>query len=47
MIEKSRKGEESHVSIAKVSGSRELDMDIIIPDNRFSDLSVMKVLEKI
>ena len=26
--------------------ARELDMDIIIPDNRFSDLSVMKVLEK-
>ena len=40
------RGEESHVCIAKVSGSRELDMDIIIPDNRFSDLSVMKVLEK-
>ena len=40
------RGEESHVcSIAKVSGSRELpDMDIIILDNRFSDLSVMKVL---
>ena len=40
------RGDESHVCIAKVSGSRELDMDIIIPDNRFSDLSVMKVLEK-
>ena len=40
------RGEESQVCIAKVSGSRELDMDIIIPDNRFSDLSVMKVLEK-
>ena len=40
------RGQESHVCIAKVSGSRELDMDIIIPDNRFSDLSVMKVLEK-
>ena len=40
------RGDESQVSIAKVSGSRELDLDIIIPDNRFSDLSVMKVLEK-
>ena len=37
--------ENSSVSIAKVSGSRELDMDIIIPHNRFSDLPVLKILD--
>ena len=37
--------ENSNVSIAKVSGSRELDMDIIIPHNRFSDLPVLKILD--
>ena len=39
------RGEGSQVYVTKFR-SRELDMDIIIPDNRFSDLSVMKVLEK-
>ena len=39
------RNQNSKVSIAKVSGSRELDMDIIIPHNRFSDLPVLKILD--
>ena len=35
----------SKVSIAKVSGSRELDLDIMITHKRFSDLAVMKILD--
>jgi len=35
----------SSVSIAKVSGSRELDLDILITHKRFSDLPVMKILD--
>ena len=34
------------VNIAKISGARELDLDILITDPKFSDLSVMKILEK-
>lgn len=34
------------VCIAKVSGSRELDLDILITDPKFSDLSVMKIFDK-
>jgi len=33
------------VKIAKISGARELDLDIILCSPKFSDLSVMKVLE--
>tara|TARA_B100000683_G_scaffold77492_2_gene76661 strand:- start:3441 stop:8726 length:5286 start_codon:yes stop_codon:yes gene_type:complete len=33
------------VKIAKISGARELDLDILLCSNKFSDLSVMKVLE--
>jgi ATP-dependent Lhr-like helicase len=33
------------VYIAKVSGARELDLDIILPNARFNDMSVMKILE--
>tara|TARA_B100000900_G_C20602288_1_gene726162 strand:+ start:1468 stop:6753 length:5286 start_codon:yes stop_codon:yes gene_type:complete len=35
----------SKVSIAKVSGSRELDLDIMITHKKFSDLAVMKILD--
>ena len=35
----------SSVSIAKVSGSRELDLDILITHKKFSDLAVMKILD--
>jgi ATP-dependent Lhr-like helicase len=34
------------VKIAKVSGARELDLDITLCSNKFSELSVIKVLEK-
>ncbi len=33
------------VKIAKISGARELDLDILLCSPKFSDLSVMKVLE--
>ena len=34
------------VKIAKISGARELDLDILLCSPKFSDLSVMKVLEQ-
>ena len=40
----SRTGGQS-VMIAKISGARELDLDILLCSPKFSDLSVMKVLE--
>ena len=40
----SRSGGQS-VKIAKISGARELDLDILLCSPKFSDLSVMKVLE--
>ena len=39
------RGRSSEVSIAKISGSRELDLDILITHPKFSDLPVMKILE--
>ncbi len=39
------RGQPTEVSIAKISGSRELDLDILITHPKFSDLPVMKVLE--
>ena len=35
----------SKISIAKVSGSRELDLDIMITHKKFSDMAVMKILD--
>ena len=40
----SRNGNQT-VKIAKISGARELDLDILLCSPKFSDLSVMKVLE--
>ena len=34
-----------HVAIAKVSGARKLDLDIILPTPRFSSLPIKEVLE--
>ena len=39
------RGKPTSVSIAKISGSRELDLDILITHPKFSDLSMVKVLE--
>ena len=39
------RGQPTSVSIAKISGSRELDLDILITHPKFSDLSMVKVLE--
>ena len=39
------RGQMTKVSIAKISGSRELDLDILITHPKFSDLPVMKILE--
>ena len=39
------RGQVTKVSIAKISGSRELDLDILITHPKFSDLPVMKILE--
>ncbi len=39
-------GESQSVSIASISGARELDLDILLCNPRFSDLSVKKVLEE-
>lgn len=39
------RGQPTEVSIAKISGSRELDLDILITHPKFSDLPVMKILE--
>ena len=39
------RGHPTKVSIAKISGSRELDLDILITHPKFSDLPVLKVLE--
>ena len=39
------RGQPTSVSIAKISGSRELDLDILITHPKFSDLSMAKVLE--
>ncbi len=39
------RGEGQKVYIAKVSGSRELDLDIIIPHQKFSDMAVLKILD--
>tara|TARA_Y100001968_G_scaffold192776_2_gene176651 strand:+ start:5675 stop:11074 length:5400 start_codon:yes stop_codon:yes gene_type:complete len=38
-------GEQQKVCIAKVSGSRKLDLDIILPTPRFSSLPVKEILE--
>ena len=37
--------EQSHAQIAKISGARELDLDILLSNPRFNDLSVMKILD--
>ena len=37
--------EPQHVAIAKVSGARKLDLDIILPTPRFSSLPIKEVLE--
>ena len=37
--------EPQHVAIAKVSGARQLDLDIILPTPRFSSLPIKEVLE--
>ena len=37
--------EQSRVQIAKISGARELDLDILLSNPRFNDLSVMKILD--
>ena len=39
------RGQPNKVSIAKISGSRELDLDILITHPKFSDLPVMKILD--
>ncbi len=39
------RGQPTSVSIAKISGSRELDLDILITHPKFSDLSMAKLLE--
>ena len=39
------RGENQGVKIAKISGSRELDLDILITHPKFSDVPVMKILE--
>ena len=36
---------QSRVQIAKISGARELDLDILLSNPRFNDLSVMKILD--
>ncbi|MDC0056271.1 DEAD/DEAH box helicase [Deltaproteobacteria bacterium] len=38
-------GEESLINIAKVSGARELDLDILISSKRFSDLPIKDILD--
>ncbi|MGB0787243.1 MAG: DEAD/DEAH box helicase, partial [Candidatus Poseidoniaceae archaeon] len=40
------RGDGQKVHIAKVSGSRELDLDILLPHPKFSDLPVLKVLDE-
>jgi ATP-dependent Lhr-like helicase len=40
------RGDNTKVCIAKISGSRELDLDILITDPKFSDLSVLKIFDK-
>ena len=39
------RGQPTEVAIAKISGSRELDLDILITHPKFSDLPVLKILE--
>ncbi|MEK9697438.1 MAG: DEAD/DEAH box helicase, partial [Candidatus Poseidoniales archaeon] len=39
------RGKQNNVKIAKISGSRELDLDILITHQKFSDLPVLKILD--
>ena len=39
------RGEVTEVAIAKISGSRELDLDILITHPKFSDLPMLKILD--
>ena len=43
--EETTRGKQNIVKVAKISGSRELDLDILITHQKFSDLPVLKILD--